>query len=149
MVAFVRISKPLPVLNTVSKTDGISSARLESKHTEVISATTTAESPVISQLQTFVEHPTGLDHPFGRQCGEDLGRSLDAFRELKSTSISRNMLLYKQACLDAQMKQARTDVNDNFRLLLANFECCHATGTTMQWLKQGDLWPCMTPVTLL
>lgn len=100
-------------------------------------------SPEISEVKNMVEALLRSNPAVRRQYGEDLGQSLEAYRRLRTISTQKKIQPVGTFQL---ISKAQLEVQEKLTRLAATFE---GGDSTVQWLQEGGLWPCRTPVSLL
>jgi hypothetical protein len=107
------------------------------------------EALELTQIQGIVGRLMKSKQSVRRQYGQDLGHSLVAFRRLKGASPTPKLDVHEAARLVSQIPQAQLCVGQHLSCLQGSFEGSETLEPVTKWLKYGDLWPCVTPVTLL
>jgi hypothetical protein len=107
------------------------------------------ESPELKQIQAIAGVLVKSKLSVRRQYGRDLYQSLEAFRTVQDISTPQQLQLSEAAYLVSQIPQAQLNVEENINQLEATFKGQHDTESVVKWLQKGNLWPCITPVTLL
>jgi hypothetical protein len=107
------------------------------------------KSPPLSQeiheLETIVDSIANSQCSVRKQYGEDLKQSLEALKVVKSipelpeTPLPMDNLIH-------EIDKARQAIRHQFDGIYNAFAC---GDSRFQWLRGGNLWPCITPVTLL
>ena len=102
-------------------------------------------SPEMQQLKRIIEGIANTQSVVQQRYGEDLMQSLSALKTIKSmpTEVEDSILPVK---LNEEISKARQAVQDRFEALSMAFE---NDDLCARWLKEGGLWPCITPVTIL
>ena len=114
------------------------------KHT-VKQPTVFRETHEIQELENIINRIVDSPSTVQQQYGRDLMQSLEALK------VSRNAPKQDEesilpARLSLEISRARQRVQDSFHQLCMVFE---RNDPCAQWSKEGGLWPCITPVTLL
>ena len=105
-------------------------------------------SPVsreIQELEGILDGITESQSNVRQQYGRDMMQSLNALKTLQSTP-KHNENLVTRSDLSAAILKAEHTVREQFQQLSTAFE---GGDRRTQWLREGGLWPCITPVTLL
>jgi hypothetical protein len=142
--------------NSISETGNISTAsdfdqhtntNLRSNNSTKLCTTLPPPSPSdeAKEVQSMVASLLKSKMAVRRQYGQDLGQSLKAFQKLNITT-QRKVPFVEAEQLILGIPQARLQLERELSQLRATFE---RGDSRVQWLQQGGLWPCVTPVTLL
>jgi hypothetical protein len=107
------------------------------------------EALELTQIQGIVGRLMKSKRSVRRQYGQDLSHSLVAFRRLKGASLVQKLEVHEAARLVSQIPQAQLCVDQHLSCLQGSFEGSETPDSVTKWLQYGDLWPCITPVTLL
>ncbi|KAF7513901.1 hypothetical protein GJ744_006515 [Endocarpon pusillum] len=105
-------------------------------------------SPVtheIQELECIINGILDSESTIQQQYGRDMKQSLEALKDLGSAPKQAEETIIPQT-LPRKILMAKEQVQDSLRQLSMAFE--HQCSCA-QWLKEGGLWPCITPVTLL
>jgi hypothetical protein len=104
-----------------------------------------ALSARIQELESIIGIVANSKSAVRRQYGEDLFQSLKALQQFRSASQEQHPNPVNAARLSADISQARLDIQNQLDRLQKVLE----EGGSAHWLRQGGLWPSITPVTLL
>ena len=107
--------------------------------------TVSSASREIQELEKIIDGVTEPRSTVRQQYGRDLLQSLNALKELKSAPKQDKDFIHP-AKLSAEISKARQATHEQFHHLCKAFE---VRDSRVQWLQEGGLWPCMTPITLL
>jgi hypothetical protein len=99
----------------------------------------------IQELESIIGGITKSHSTVKRHYGQDMMQSVDALKIFKSTPKQEEEPILP-AKLSAEILRARQAVHDQFNQLRMALE---RNDLRAQWLKEGGLWPRITPVTLL
>ncbi|KAI9733803.1 MAG: hypothetical protein M1818_007070 [Claussenomyces sp. TS43310] len=102
-------------------------------------------SPEISELESIVNGMVKSQSFVRQQYGQDMMQSLRALQKLKSVSKKKTDSLSPLE-LSSRIKKARQTTKEHFDQLSKAFE---TQDSRVQWLEEGGLWPCITPISLL
>jgi Protein of unknown function (DUF3638) len=102
-------------------------------------------SPEIQELASIIDGIADSQSTVQQQYGRDLLQSLEALKVLRSAPMQGEELILP-ARLSLEISTTRQRVEDCFHQLSMAFE---RIDSCAQWSKEGGLWPCITPVTLL
>jgi Protein of unknown function (DUF3638) len=100
-------------------------------------------SPEIQELKCIVDGIADSKSTVQQQYGRDMIQSLEALKVLQSAPKQDEEPILPT---NSEILTARQRVQDGFHQLCMAFE---ENDGCAQWLKEGGLWPCITPVTLL
>lgn len=104
-----------------------------------------APSPAIEELKTIVDTMISSPSSIRRQYGEDLKESLVALQKLQRLErLPRHIPPISD--LSSRIAEAQQTMKDQFQAICDAFAAGDARHV---WLDAGNLWPCLTPVTLL
>lgn len=99
----------------------------------------------LDELGGIITELAASDNPLRQQYSGDLMQSLSALRQLKTVPGSDNVQV-SQYDLEVEVHRARQAVADGIEAIRDTF----AVGDpSFRWLRESNLWPCITPVTLL
>ncbi|KAI9765661.1 MAG: hypothetical protein M1840_007218 [Geoglossum simile] len=141
------ISESVPVSITGkqagSLADGILPPSIQDRTRE------TAKLPSLSreihELESIVNRIAYSRCPVRKQYGEDLNQSLIALKTVQSMpDLSERPL--PTTSLDYEIGKARKALHDQYDEIYKAFTY---DDSRFQWLQDSNLWPCVTPVTLL
>ncbi|KAL3460831.1 hypothetical protein BJX64DRAFT_289961 [Aspergillus heterothallicus] len=122
----------LPSLNSDKSTD------LEGRSLEII------------ELEAITQRLGQSDCAVRSRYAHDLSRSIMALKEIsKPTEVACDRLsdnLREKVKLDKEVAAARTELDGRYRKIASSLSANDAKYT---WLRKGNLWPRLTPVTLL
>ncbi|KAI9781703.1 MAG: hypothetical protein M1816_002199 [Peltula sp. TS41687] len=104
-----------------------------------------SSSQEIHELGAIIDSVANSRCPVRKQYGEDLKQSLDALKMVKEVPELPDAPLPMDR-LSREVAKARQSMRDQFHGLCNAFASDDARS---QWLLKGNLWPCITPVTLL
>ncbi|KAI9734261.1 MAG: hypothetical protein M1834_002365 [Cirrosporium novae-zelandiae] len=107
--------------------------------------TVTTTSYEIRELNDIINGLTGCQSAVRQQYGRDLMQSLNALRVQKSIPEQSDESI-NFAMLSVEITKSQQALNDQFNKICRAFE---QSDSRVQWLQEGGLWPCITPVTLL
>ncbi|MCJ1431212.1 hypothetical protein MMC27_000563, partial [Xylographa pallens] len=113
-------------------------------HTEV-QHTFLPVSPEIHELQSIVKDIINSDSAVQNQYGEDLMQSLKALKTVQGSPQS-NRALILPAQIPEEIFKARRAMDEQFEQLCIAFS---KDDLRAQWLQEGFIWPCITPITIL
>ena len=99
----------------------------------------------IQELEGIIDGITNSHSTVRQQYGREMRQSLDALKIFKSAPKQDEESILP-AKISAEILRARQTVIEQFDRLCTAFE---RDDPRAQWLKEGGLWPCITPVTLL
>ncbi len=102
-------------------------------------------SPEIKELESIVNGITNAQSTVHQQYGRDMMKSLDALKIVKSAP-KQDVESIPAEMLSSKISRARQVVDEQFNQICVAFE---RNDSRVRWLKDGSLWPCITPVTLL
>jgi hypothetical protein len=102
-------------------------------------------APEIEELKAIVNSMIGSPSPIRREYGEDLKSSLAALEKHREEEGSGQRLLHIPD-LDAKRAEAKRTMTDHFETIC---NALSAGEARYLWLQAGNLWPCLTPTTLL
>ena len=105
-------------------------------------------SPVsreIQELECIIDGILNSESTVQQQYGRDMKQSLEALKVLGSAPKQAEESVMPEM-LPRKIAMAKEQVQDSLRQLCMAFEHQYLC---VQWLKEGGLWPCITPVTLL
>lgn len=99
----------------------------------------------IQELESIIDETIDSQSTVKERYGRDLMQSLDALKVIQSTPQKggESNLPIK---LSAEISKARQAIDEQFGRLCTAFE---HDDLRVQWLQEGRLWPCLTPITLL
>lgn len=133
-----------PVDDLVAEFTVLSASESASK-IEQIDMWQSTDSAEITELHAIIRNFTHSPSALERKYGEDLRESLEALKDVKLTPPTE-VPLANAAALSSQIGLARRQITMRFNNLSMALE---HDRTQAKWLKAGNLWPCITPVTLL
>ncbi|KAI9675628.1 MAG: hypothetical protein M1817_000995 [Caeruleum heppii] len=107
--------------------------------------TTSAVRTELRELQTIVDNMTKSQSTVSQQYGQDLIQSLEALRHFQSIPESTEAP-FDPVTLDTDISFARSSVEARFETLT---NALARNDVRASWLKDGGLWPAITPITLL
>lgn len=141
--------KPNTALTLSSPTLNDSNSRGYDQHSTHASSSPSTSlthvSPEILELQGIVDCFAQSSSTVRQQYGLDLQQSLHAFRTLKN-DVKSNQDCLVVTRLPAELSKASLEKEDHFQFISQRItDNC----TTSFWLREGGLWPAITPVTLL
>ncbi|OJJ45284.1 hypothetical protein ASPZODRAFT_99177 [Penicilliopsis zonata CBS 506.65] len=99
----------------------------------------------IKELGKIIYRFTNSDSLLERKYGEDLQQSLDALKRVRRTSPKESLLSSPNEPFIMTFA-AQSRVESAFEQISALLE---ENNVCARWLKAANLWPCITPVTLL
>ncbi|KAJ9667426.1 hypothetical protein H2201_002294 [Coniosporium apollinis] len=99
----------------------------------------------VQELESIINGIMESQFTVRQQYGRDLMQSLNTLKTLKSTE-EQTETSFQPSILTAEISKVRQALNLQFGQLCTAFE---RDDSCVQWLQQGGLWPCITPVTLL
>jgi len=99
----------------------------------------------IQELESIIDGITKSHSTVKQRYGQDMMQSLDALKIFKSVPKQDGQSILP-AKLSAEILRARQAVRNQFNQLCMAFE---RNDLRAQWLKEGGLWPRITPITLL
>ncbi|OCL12896.1 hypothetical protein AOQ84DRAFT_417852 [Glonium stellatum] len=101
-------------------------------------------TPEAHELQNIVSSMMDCGNGVRKQYGHDLMQSLNALKILQSAPQQREIMT-SESKLAPELEKAQMIVRAQFRALQRAFE----SDSRFYWLQSGNLWPCITPITLL
>ena len=106
---------------------------------------TSPSSREINELEEILERMATSQSFMRKQYGEDLKQSLKALKTVKSLSVLPERPLSMDS-LNLEIDKARQAIHDQFNEIYNAFA---REDSRFLWLREGTLWPCITPLTLL
>jgi hypothetical protein len=110
-----------------------------------VKSTASSLSREMQELENIIGGITHSNSTVQQQYGRELMQSLDALKIFKSAPKHDEESILP-ANIFAKISRARQAILEQFESLCMAFE---RNDLRAQWLKEGGLWPCITPVTLL
>ena len=110
-----------------------------------VKSTVSPYSREIQELEGIIDGITNSHSTVRQRYGREMRQSLDALKIFKSAPKQDGESILP-AKISAEILRARQTVIKQFDQLCTAFE---RNDLRAQWLKEGGLWPCITPVTLL
>jgi hypothetical protein len=102
-------------------------------------------SSEVYELETIIASIASSRCPVRQQYGKDLKQSVKALKTVRTVSELPERPLHT-ASLIHEIGKARQAIREQFDGIYNAFSC---NDSRFHWLREGNLWPCITPVTLL
>ena len=99
----------------------------------------------VQELECIIRSFTMSDSSVRQTYGRDMMESLGALKKLENLP-RKDQKPIQITRLDTEISKAELSTNEQFDKLCIAFE---SRDSRVKWLKEGDLWPCITPVTIL
>ena len=99
----------------------------------------------IQELESIVKCVENSQSTVRQQYGADLMQSLNALKTLQSTAKKTDGSVFPVR-FSAEISKAQQVSKEQFHQLCRALE---SEESHVQWLQEGNLWPCITPATLL
>ncbi|KAK8250072.1 hypothetical protein IWZ00DRAFT_531073 [Phyllosticta capitalensis] len=122
--------------------------RIDSPHSDAGDEQQTAEhiaTPEVQELEQVLVGLTSSTSTVRQEYGQDLQRSLGALKALGRKASPEPKAMFSTDRVNL-LPELQSLVTLRFNRI---FEELHEHDARAQWLSQGDLWPCITPVGLL
>ncbi len=104
-----------------------------------------SDSGEMQELDSIIRDITNSPSTLQQQYGQDMMQSLDALRVLKAVPDWEDGPVHRRK-FAAELPAMQSLVRGCFDQLC---KALQSDDSRAQWLKEGGLWPCITPVTLL
>ncbi|KAL1614319.1 hypothetical protein SLS56_012136 [Neofusicoccum ribis] len=105
-----------------------------------------ASTPEIQQLRSIIAEMASSGSVVRELYGKDLNRSLEALEAVRRPSTAQKTAKIPQFHEDESVESAETSVLENLELISRALD---SSDSRVAWLKEGGVWPCISPVTLL
>ncbi|OCL13648.1 hypothetical protein AOQ84DRAFT_413466 [Glonium stellatum] len=106
---------------------------------------TSHPSKEVIELGSILDSFTRSSDVPRQQYGNDLKKSLTALKNASDRPEPQEMYL-SIGCIEGHVKKARVTMIDQFNHIC---DALSREDERFQWLQLGNLWPCITPVTIL
>ena len=104
----------------------------------------------IAEIETIVKRITTSDCSTRSKCGQDLQQSIDALKtvnRMEEESIRTDVDSRTQNVkFNNDISRARTIVHQYYQEIC---DCLSSDDSRFFWLNQSNIWPCVTPVSIL
>lgn len=107
--------------------------------------TVSSVSREIQELESIIDGMKGFQSPMRQHYRQDMMQSLNNLKMLKGAPKQDQDRIH-MVNISVEIQEARQAIEKQYDQLCEAFE---RSDSRVQWLQQGGLWPCITPVTLL